>query len=585
VELDMLTGPILARELLAASRQPGSYVARVVIATLLLVTLGTNYYVWEAYTEGVFSVNSLTWYARSCFCSLVAVQGILTVALVPGRVGAAIAEQRERKTLHYLLASDLTSFEIVVGALAARLLMVIAGISAGLPVLALLTLLGGIEPRWVWLAYGGTLSTAYFLGGVAILMSTLARRSRGAINLTLTIAAMWILGPTIVTVIGWFGALPKWLRFLYPIVVDWVLPSTPMGIALYGRSLVEAGPDALIEAVAWMAGLQLAAGSVCVLLAACRLRPTFRAQEAAAGRDATARQRARRWRRACGDDAMLWKETHPPRPGRIGRACSLGFRALVILGVGYTLLHYAAPFAQMWFLGTPAPSWIELDRLALSVHVRSMTGMLFCLFGLAALSHSACGVTSEREQDTWDSLIATPVPAGAFVRAKMLGAAWRPRWVLMLLGAIWSVGLFTGVLSFTALLAVVLVTAVFTWFGVALGTTASLVARNTSQASGLAGVVFLLANAAGPLVDAIRQEHTAFQFLGCMPVVEIAVLLQADGLGSRETVAAVATVIGYGLAASGLTWVSIRNFDRATGRPWRRIVADSGARSRSSLSS
>ena len=58
------------------------------------------------------------------------VQGIAVLLLTPTLVAGVIADERQRKTLHYLLASRLSSGEIILGKLAARLLHV--GVFLGL---------------------------------------------------------------------------------------------------------------------------------------------------------------------------------------------------------------------------------------------------------------------------------------------------------------------------------------------------------------------------------------------------------------------------------------------------------------------
>ena len=64
-------------------------------------------------------------------------------------VAGVIADEKQRKTLHYLMASRLTSFEIVLGKLLARMLYVAVLLGVSLPVLSLLVLFGGIDPRLV----------------------------------------------------------------------------------------------------------------------------------------------------------------------------------------------------------------------------------------------------------------------------------------------------------------------------------------------------------------------------------------------------------------------------------------------------
>ena len=80
-------------------------------------------------------------------------------------VAGTIADERQRKTLHYLLASRLSSFEIVVGKLAARLLQLVVLVLTGLPIMSILSLFGGLDPPLIVAAFAGTLTTAFAAGG------------------------------------------------------------------------------------------------------------------------------------------------------------------------------------------------------------------------------------------------------------------------------------------------------------------------------------------------------------------------------------------------------------------------------------
>ena len=82
------------------------------------------------------------------FTTFAVVQGVVVVLLTPALVGGAIADERRRKTLDYLLTSELsTSVEIVLGKLAARLLQVLVLVALGLPVVSLIGLFGGVDFR------------------------------------------------------------------------------------------------------------------------------------------------------------------------------------------------------------------------------------------------------------------------------------------------------------------------------------------------------------------------------------------------------------------------------------------------------
>ena len=106
-------------------------------------------------------------FSFTAFC-----QVFLTIWLVPGCVAAIIALEKERKTLGGVLITRLSSAEIVLGKLAAGMVQYTTCLATGFPIMIMWPLLGGIDPRLVVLAYAATASTAFFVAGLSILVST-----------------------------------------------------------------------------------------------------------------------------------------------------------------------------------------------------------------------------------------------------------------------------------------------------------------------------------------------------------------------------------------------------------------------------
>src|SRR5437763_1632325 len=96
----------------------------------------------------------------------------------------AVAEEKERRTLEFVLATDRRDREIVLGKLASRLIILAFLVLAGVPVLALLQFVGGIDPGLLLAGFAATAITMISLASVSILFSALVRRARDAIVLT-----------------------------------------------------------------------------------------------------------------------------------------------------------------------------------------------------------------------------------------------------------------------------------------------------------------------------------------------------------------------------------------------------------------
>ena len=122
-------------------------------------------------------------------------QLLAVVLITPAVVGGAITEEKEHGTLDFLRCSLLTNQEIVLGKLAARLAFVGGVLLAGVPVLALTSLFGGVDV-WVLLAgYAITAMTAVSLGAFSLWM--------GVIRDTLRDVLVWVYGVTaVLTVFG-----------------------------------------------------------------------------------------------------------------------------------------------------------------------------------------------------------------------------------------------------------------------------------------------------------------------------------------------------------------------------------------------
>src|SRR5262249_42598038 len=138
------------------------------------------------------TLGELAQFGQAIFGSLMGAEIVLVIGLTPGLVADAISAERHRKTLHYLMASSLTSLEIVLGKLTARLSYIAIFLAIILPVASLLTLFGGVDPGRLFFCYVALGSTAYMLASLAILGSVLARRPRDSVGAAYALALGWL---------------------------------------------------------------------------------------------------------------------------------------------------------------------------------------------------------------------------------------------------------------------------------------------------------------------------------------------------------------------------------------------------------
>jgi ABC-type Na+ efflux pump permease subunit len=120
--------------------------------------------------------------------------------------------------------------------------------------------------------------------------------------------------------------------------------------------------------------------------------------------------------------------------------------------------------------------------MELNVSLRIGGALLTGIWLLGLASQAAAGICSEREQDTWISLLATPLDGAEILRGKMLGPLRATAPFGIALGAIWIIGCAAGAVHPLGLLNVIVVVLVIAWFTTSLGTFISLKSQRTWKA-------------------------------------------------------------------------------------------------------
>ena len=176
----MLLGPIFSLELVTSSRRARYFWVRVAYALVLLFALGITYQS-AMLSRSMPGIQGIANIARDFFISFAMIQLGAVLVLTPAMVAGTIAQERERRTLEYLLTSQLSSSDIILGKLGARLLHVVFVLLAGIPVLAAAMLLGGIPPLALVVTSAATLLTLVAVGALSIAVSVWRPRTRDAI--------------------------------------------------------------------------------------------------------------------------------------------------------------------------------------------------------------------------------------------------------------------------------------------------------------------------------------------------------------------------------------------------------------------
>jgi ABC-type transport system involved in multi-copper enzyme maturation permease subunit len=523
----MLMGPVFRAELLRTARQRRYYAMRLAYGLLLLVLVWTGY---EQMRQGqpVTHLSDIATFATDTFVAFAVVQLITVLSLVPPVFGGAIADEKQRKTLHYLMASQLSSGEILLDKLLGRSAHLAVFVAIGLPVVSLLGLFGGISAESVVVAYVGTFSTVAFAIAMTLLVSTMARRVRDAILSAYLLMLMWLLVPPLILLFG--SAFKPQLYFWIQPVNEWLADTSPAGLLVRSRLGMVFGLSAgMFDRFVWMVGSQLAGAVLLLMLAIWRLRPTFRRHEESSPRRSWFRaregRRHRRWpaHPDCGDDPILWKERFFAPVDRFTRLVLLP--AIVVITLPLVLLtevegHFSRILVELAIRGSEVRRLLPEGFLWM---LQIDLGWYVAFWLLAVAGASASSVTVEREKDTWVSLTSTPLTGGEILRGKVLGALWHQRGFAVVLIFLWALGLLTGAVHPLGVLASMALVALLTWFVATVGVYSSLRASSTSRA--LTSALAILAGFNGyPVILLLwfmgsMSWESSYSALGAMPTL------------------------------------------------------------------
>jgi ABC-type transport system involved in multi-copper enzyme maturation permease subunit len=391
-----MLGPIFSAEMLRAGRRGRTHGLRWLYAFWLCLQL---VYVYDAthpaYHSRAAQLSSPgggkedILFGRQFRDLVLSQQFLLIILVTPAFVAGAITDEKTRGTLAGLLTAYVTPTDIVLGKLAARCAQVGVLALTPLPLLAVVAHSAGATPEFLFCLVAVTALVLAGLGGVSILASVWTRQTRTAVVATyvgLAVAA-WLLNAVVVA--GW---LPWECKGYFD-------PLRPLTLTLDRIDPAEAFRRLGQTALAW-GGL----GLVTTTVAVAQLRPAYLRQLGAkgwrpggrlTGRPLTGRPRPVR-------DVIAWKECY------VGRRIPawLGLPATAVLAAAVTSYALSGGIMnKVFFLST----LITLGSYALL--------MMTLIVGVRCSG----AITGERERQTWDGLMTSPLSPRELVRGKLRG--------------------------------------------------------------------------------------------------------------------------------------------------------------------
>jgi len=481
-----LFGPVLFYDMIRIARRGRYFGLRCLYAGVLLFFLLIVYLETAQTQRGLTTTQQAGRLAENYFETFMIVQTLAVLLLTPAYVAGSVADEKVRKTLEFLLATDLRNREIVLSKLGARLANLALFVMTGLPILSLLQFLGGVDPNLVLAGFAGTGVTMLGLAGLSIAFSVTFRRPRDAITMTYLTTITYL----VLSLVAYFGKLASWSVLSEPIwfgkdaatvsdVVDVFNAGNPfltlpaIGSASQAGTLATVVPQVL-------ASYSLFHG---ILAASCTVLAVFRLRRVAlrqASRSKSTKSRELLRRPEVGNQPMLWKELFVEGGLRFNLLTALILAILLIVSLlpGFWIL-------VNWLLepgqrqGIP---WWTLAR-EMNVYVRTAGSGVGCLLLLAVAVRAASSISSERDRQTFDALLTTPLDSDSILWSKWLGNILSIRLGWIWLGIILLLGLATGGLHIFALALVLGAWTIYAGVISMIGLWFSMVSRSTMRAA------------------------------------------------------------------------------------------------------
>jgi ABC-type Na+ efflux pump permease subunit len=401
------------REVVTVPRRTGHYSSRAALISLLMI-LGIT--TWQA-TIG-FSRDATLGEAAAfgllLFQIIAFVQLLLTLFFAALSAAGAVSQEKDRRTFVLLLLTDMRDYEIVLGKMLGALLPITIQLLITAPVLALLLLVGGIDPEQVLqavLVLGASAVAAGSLGGLVALWR---ERTFQALALSVLFLVLYI---CVTLLIGAIGPLVApsfdWYRVeacLDPFVtMESVLAPPPGGWSglapAYGFVFAMLGWCALLNGIGvWKLRQWNPSGEPIMQ----REGPQ---EEVDTDESIEIEKRARAHAapgklRDVWENPVLWREVRTLAYGRRPLLVKLAFGVVLAL-----ILYFAAT---------------ELERPGGRPAFASAYGLvpLAVLSLLLVSAQAATSITSERDGGTLDILLVTDISPKEFIFGKLLGVLY-----------------------------------------------------------------------------------------------------------------------------------------------------------------
>jgi ABC-type transport system involved in multi-copper enzyme maturation permease subunit len=592
----LLVGPVFTREIATAPRNWRLYFLRGVYVASLFGLVCTAWLIIFG-SQPVRTLGDLARFGAAVFSLIAPVQLAVAVGFSALLTAAAVAQEKDRRTLDLLLMTRMTNSELVAGKLLASMLSVLVLILAAVPLLMLLCLLGGVSHMQVARVVGVTLAAALAAGSLGSTLALWREKTFQTLATTALALMLWLLAGEAVAagVFGdaWLGApAADWAEAISPVraIFAAARPATSMAALIPSAPILgDSTRSFIILAIGFTLALNaIAMARVRVWNPTREARPQSEEQthEAAiANADPAGRRNvhaAPGKTREVWDNPILWREI-----------CTWAYgKKVIVVRVAYMLVLAACAWAMWQSFEGDAPAYGAAMPAGAQPLIPLLILGLFLVNALAVTS-----LTNERDSKALDLLLVTDLTPKEIIFGKLGGIVYNAKEMIVLPALLCLAMWWFGFVSSENLVFLLLCLAVLNAFVAVLGIHCGMIYENsrTAVAVSLGTLLFLVLGIAVCMrmmvafqanFDYQLQAFAAFMLGGGISLVValgrrnpspaiwwtsmlaplVTFLAIVNFLRMSYCAASLVTILMYGFATASMLIPAVYEFDVATGR-------------------
>ncbi|MBA4104746.1 MAG: hypothetical protein C0485_03230 [Pirellula sp.] len=595
----MLVGPVFNRELATAPRSWRLYLSRAIYVGALFGLVCTAWLILFG-SQPMRSLGDLARFGAAIFALLAPVQLALAIGFSALLAAAAVAQEKDRRTLDLLLMTRMTNSELVVGKLLASMLTVLVLIAAGLPLFLLLAMLGGVSHAQIARVFGVTLAAALAAGSLGSTIALWREKTFQSLAMTALALMIWLIAGEGVAALGAgaFGASST----------EWAVAVSPLR-AIFAAAAPRTSFTPMFADAPWLgapsdfftiAAAALALGLNVLAIALVRVwNPTREARpqtadeshdaplvDAEAPRDIHA---APGRTKEVWDNPILWREI-----------CTWAYgKKVVIIKLAYLAIFAACSWAMYGVLqADPTPT------VGGALPDASLTVVPLLVLGLVLVNALAVtSITNERDAGALDLLLVTDLTPKEIIFGKLGGVLYNAKemivlpamlcvvcwWyerlttenLLFMLGSLLVLNAFVAMLGVhsgmtypnsRSAVGVSIGTLLFLLLGVAVCMRMMVAFQANFENQLLSFAAFMLGGGAGLFFALGRRNPSPAIWWASMLAPFATFYVISTFLQLSYGAAALVTILMYGFATATLLIPAIFEFDVATGRTTARDI-------------